>query len=198
MLESSRVDAQMMALVARVQAGDTAAFADLVERCYRRIHRWALGWTGDPDDAEDVTQEVLVRLHHHLSRYRGQARFTTWLYQITRNAAIDHERRRQRRVRAAQRHLLLEESARAATPGPDAGIERAELLVAVRAAFKDLPPRQREVFDLVDLQGYAAVEAAEMLDMKPVTARAHLFRARRSVRRAVLERHPYLTEEHDR
>lgn len=114
----------MMALVERARAGDEAAFARLVARCYDRVYRWALGRTGDPDEADDVTQDVLVRMHRHLGGYRGRAQFTTWLYQITRNAAIDRARRRERRMRTDEHHIALAEPRVA--PAPDADLERAE------------------------------------------------------------------------
>jgi RNA polymerase sigma-70 factor (ECF subfamily) len=174
-------------LIARAQRGDSDAFRELVDRWYARIYRWALGHTGDPDDADDVTQQVLVRLHLRLGRFRGAARFSTWLYQVTRNAARDAHRRRTRRLRAIDRMQRLAD-APAPTPPTDPAVEveRRETVAAARAALMRLPERQREVFDLVELQGYEAQEAASLLGVSAATARTHLFRARRAVRAAML------------
>ena len=172
-------------LIARAQRGDPAAFRELVDRWYARIYRWAVGHVGDFDDADDVTQQVLVRLHLGLGRFRGGARFSTWLYQVTRNAALDIHRRQARRARAMERMQRLAD-APAEAAGPVADVEQREMLDAARAALARLPGRQREVFDLVELQGYEAHEAAGLLGVSAATARTHLFRARRAVRAAML------------
>jgi RNA polymerase sigma-70 factor (ECF subfamily) len=174
-------------LIARAQRGDSAAFRELVERWYARIHRWALGHVGDPDEADDVTQQVLVRLHLRLGRFRGAARFSTWLYQVTRNAARDAHRHRARQRGALERmQRLADAPAPPAAPDPAVQTERREALDAARAALARLPERQREVFDLVELQGYEAHEVANLLGLSAATARTHLFRARRAVRAAML------------
>jgi RNA polymerase sigma-70 factor (ECF subfamily) len=174
-------------LITRAQRGDPAAFRDLVDRWHPRIYRWAIGHIGDPDDADDVTQQVLVRLHLRLGRFRGTARFSTWLYQVTRNAARDAHRRHARRVRALERMQRLADVPAPALPAdPAADVERQETLDAARAALARLPDRQREVFDLVELQGYGAHEAASLVGVSAATARTHLFRARRAVRAAML------------
>lgn len=172
-------------LVARARTGEEEAFTALVERWHARIHRWAFAWVADADEADDVTQQALVRLHLGLAGFRERSAFSTWAYRITRNAARDVLRSRRRRVRALDRWRRM-----AATddPAPDAGdeLDRRETLAAARSALARLPQRQREVFDLVDLQGHAPHEAAAVLGLSDGTVRAHLFRARRAVRAAML------------
>ncbi len=113
---------------------------------------------------------------------------------MTRSAAADLQRKRRRRERLALK--LKQGSAAAATdPRDDEGLtdeRRASDLV--KAFLEELSDRQREVFDLVDLQGYSTVEAGAMLKIEPVTVRSHLFRARRAIRRRILESHPELVE----
>lgn len=182
------------ALAGAARAGDRGAREELLYRTHAHAFRWALVHTGDPDDADDVAQEVLVTVHRRLDAFRGQARFTTWLYRVTQNAAAGFHRRRVSRWRTARL---------AASEGDDRGRERdpaervadAGLAELVREFFRDLPMRQRATFDLVDLQGYTPLEAAEMLGMKPATARAHLFKARRTIRARILELDPALAEE---
>jgi RNA polymerase sigma-70 factor (ECF subfamily) len=174
----------------RAQAGDDEAFTRLVETWHPRVFRWACGMLDDPDDADDVAQRVLMRLYTHLSRFRGGARFSTWLYQITRNAARDAMRRRGRRLRALERLHVLDHDAvpePAAEPGDPA-------VVAARAALARLPERQRAVFDLVELQGYAPQEAAALIGIAPATVRVHLLRARRTLRQIVLTSAPPASE----
>lgn len=200
------------------QAGDEEAFAALVRRVHARVFRWALGRTGDPDDADDVTQSVLIRLHRHLGGYRASGSFDAWLYRITANAAASHAARlkRRRRSRRALSPAVGEGTtgtgAMAGSANPAAGASTAASVAdaqatravsrifagrvseLVRTYFRELPARQREVFDLVDLQGHSPAEVAEMLGLKQVTVRANLFKARRTMRRTILARHPEIEE----
>jgi RNA polymerase sigma-70 factor (ECF subfamily) len=189
--EARSADDALDLLARRAQAGEPEAFRDLLRRCYDRIYRWALVRSGDPDDADEVTQEVLVRLHERLDRYAGRSRFTTWLYQVTHNSARGFVRSRSRRARAHQRAAReMEERARdQAVPQPVGEIES-----LVRALLEELPLRQRTVFDLVDLQDHSAAEVSEMLNLEPATVRVHLLRARRALRQRILERHADLVE----
>lgn len=197
MSEPTRTEEGTIALVRGAQAGDVAAFEGLVRRYYGQIHRWALGRTGDRDDADDVTQEVLVRLHRHIGGFDGRSRFSTWLYQVTRTAASDLQRRRRRRARLTL--ALGQRSAPAAYDPRDASGTPDERRAAelVRAFAMDLSDRQREIFDLVDLQGHEPAEVSEMLGMERVTVRSHLFRARQAIRRKILESAPELVEGYD-
>lgn len=172
-------------LIRRAQAGDEAAFTALVEAWHPRVLRWAAGMLDDPDDADDVAQLVLVRLYAGLHRFRGTARFSTWLYQITRNAARDAMRRRGRRRRAMDRLRTFDPAVPATESAADA-VDRDDLTQRARAVLATLPERQRTVLDLVDLQGVTPQEAAALLGVAPATARVHLLRARRALRAALL------------
>ena len=186
MTEIQQLDDSLANLIPRARRGDAGAFDELIRRCYQQIYRWALTHTGDRDEADDVTQEVLVRLHRSLRSYRGGSRFTTWLYRVTRNASMDLLRRG-----ARHKHLDLEDAeAEASEHDDDEQVDGLRTATAVRRVFDTLPAGQRQVFDLADLQGYAPKEIGEMLGMKPVTVRAHLCKARRAIRRRMLERHP--------
>jgi len=192
--EPTRIDESVSALVRGAQAGDEAAFERLVRRHYGQIHRWALARTGDRDEADDVTQEVLVRLHRHLASFDGRSQFTTWLYQVTRSAAADLHRKSARRERLVVR---LKREPAPAPHDPRAEHEAADERRAtslVRTFLEELSERQREIFDLCDLQGFGPAEVSAMLGMEPVTVRSHLFRARKAIRRKILESHPELVE----
>lgn len=200
-------DDRLHDLVRSARAGDASAFRRLVEACLPRIHRWALARTADPDAADEVVQRVLIRLHRYLDGWDGRGRFESWLYRVTANAAA-----------SLREETAGEAEARGADPSawgrrggalpwrgtagrevdPLARLWAADVAELVRAYFRELPPRQREVFDLADLQGYAPREIAEMLKMNPSTVRANLFKARRAIRRRVLGRHPELAEGYGR
>ena len=194
MSETRQLEAAAADLVHRAQAGDTAARDELLRRCHGTVFRWALALTTDADDAEDVAQEVLVRLHRFLERFSGRSRFTTWLYQVTRHAALGWRRRLSSRLRVAREVAV---DAPLTTGGGEDPVERlhgAQIAAVVMALFRELPTRQQEVFNLDDIEGVALVEIAARLEMQPGTVRAHLFRARRTLRARILAGHPELAE----
>jgi RNA polymerase sigma-70 factor (ECF subfamily) len=189
----SRVDRSAHALdvqlVSLASAGDDFAFATLVTRYQPAVFRWALVFAQDPDEAEDLVQEVFVRAHRNFSRYRSDAPLGAWLYAITRSAANQSRRSRKRRKR-----LSLSPSAMpyrdVYTTDPGGRVDRERAAALIRELFPALPSRQREIFDLVDLQGLSPAEAAERTGMKPVTVRANLFKARAAIRAKFLATHP--------
>jgi len=175
-------------LVDRARLGDELAFRHLVERHRDRVFRQALVQTGDVDDAEDVTQEVLVRLHLGLPGFRGDAKCETWLFALTRNAVVELRRKRKRPRRLLARMREFGATGDGVTEDPTRRLEARWIGEELRALLEDLSERQRVVLDLVDLQGYPAGEVAEMLGMRPVTVRTHLMRARRVLRERFLAR----------
>jgi RNA polymerase sigma-70 factor (ECF subfamily) len=185
-------------LVRRAQDGDPRAFEELARAAYGRIHRWALVRTGDRDDAEDVAQAVLIQVFRKLNTYAGQSAFFSWLYRVTGNVAGELERRRSVESRGRRRFLMLVSGVRTPESSIVADIEKREMRDLVRAFFEELPPRQREIFDLVDLQGFTPAEVADMLNMNPNTVRANLLKARRVLRRRMLARDPSYAEEFGR
>jgi RNA polymerase sigma-70 factor, ECF subfamily len=177
-------------LIAAARAGDERAFARLLGEVRPQIYRWSVVMTADSDEAEDITQQVSITLHRKLHLFEGRSAFTTWLYRIVRNTVIERRRsaRFQREVSLDDERPKLKISA--ATEDRLQQIHDAQSVELIRALFTMLPPRQRELLDLVDTQGFKIVEAAEMMDIEPETARVHLLRARRTLRAKMLEMHP--------
>lgn len=180
-----------MERVRRAAAGDEDAFRSLVREVYPTLRRWALARTGHPDDADEVVQRTLIRMHRGLGGFSGEGRLTTWLYRIVANAAADLERSHSAHGPSTGGPL---EGSADPWPDPVRAVHAGRMAAAVRDFFDALPPRQREVLELVDHEGLRPVDVAEMLDIEPVTVRANLFKARRAVRRAMLARYPELTE----
>ena len=146
--------------------------------------------TADSDDAEDITQQVAVKLHGKLRQFERRSSFSTWLYRIVRNTAVE-SRRRARFTREVPLDFdTVQQRLPAATEDRLQQIDDADAAALVRALFSVLPPRQRELIELVDTQGLNTVEAAEMMEIEPETARVHLLRARRTLRAKMLELHP--------
>lgn len=175
-------------VVRRARDGDSVSFAQLVELYQPSVFRWALGLVRSRDDAEEVTQDVFVIAWRKLSTFRGDGSLDAWLYRITRRLALRARRRRGRRLLGLLPQQRSSPSVYITDPG--GRVDQARLLALVDSAAKALPPRQRELFELCDLQGLAPQEAAELIGMKPVTARASLFKARVALRRAILRTHP--------
>ena len=179
---------EFLDLAERAGQGERGAVERLAGALRPLVCRWALVMTGDPDDAEDVAQLVLMKTLNSVASFDGRSRVTSWVYRITRNASLDHQRAKRQEQRLAEKAESLT-AARAPQPeDPLDGIEMERTLRLIRILLRGLPMMQREVFDLVDLQGLRPVEAARLLEMNPSTLRVHLLRARRRMRREMLGR----------
>ncbi|MGO4839425.1 RNA polymerase sigma factor, partial [Rhizobiaceae sp. 2RAB30] len=138
--EGSVSDADLIGLA---REGDRQAFGELVERHYDFIHRVAWRWCGSRTDAEDITQEVCVRLGKAIRAFKGESAFTTWLYAMTLNAARDLRRKATREVLKAEAfgvHALISGEI---APEPDGAAER------LWAVVRQLPDKQRDAVLLV-------------------------------------------------
>ena len=182
---------ELRSLIDDVRCGREAAFAQLIEQVQLRVRAWAVRFTDDSDAADDIAQEVLIGLQRSVQHYQGHSRFTTWLYSVTRNTAREHRRSDQRRstLRAEQGEPDT------VAAGMDDAHDARTVADLVLVYFDALPPKQRQVFELVDLRGMEPTDVARQLGMRPVTVRAHLFKARRSIRARMLQLHePLMTE----
>jgi RNA polymerase sigma-70 factor (ECF subfamily) len=183
-------------LIRRAQEGEEDALRSLLTEIHPAVRQWALAHTGDPEEAADLSQEVLILLVRKIGSYRGEARFLTWLFAVTRNQALE-EIRRQGRQRLKMNRFATEIRARPASPpAPERAVDKEKLETLISAFMGELPPRQREVFQLADLQGLSSPEIGEILKMEAGSVRAALFKARRTLRRRILEHHPEFVEEY--
>lgn len=173
-------------LVARTREGDERAFATLVGTYQPVVFRWAIALSGDEDDAQDICQEVFVRVHRKLWSFRGDGAFEGWLYRITRRVAA--------RARPNSLPQTASTSQEVYVTDPGARVDRERAVELIRLIAATLPMRQREVFMLCDIEGRAPAEAAAILGMKDVSVRASLFKARAAIRRTVLATHPFYTD----
>jgi RNA polymerase sigma-70 factor, ECF subfamily len=192
----SEDDDHLATLAVGAAGGDASAFAVLASSVRARVVAWAGAITGNRDDAEDVAQLVLLRLRDHVHRFEGRSRFTSWLFQVTRNVTLSsmQRERRQQALLAAQDPGIVGPAAAGAGESADPhGIE-----MLVQACFTDLTDRQREVFEWIDLRGVSAPEVARRLGIAPATVRVLLMKARRTIRLRLLEQHADLLEEYDR
>lgn len=165
-------------LVAAVLAGDVSAFDTLVQRWNRKIQGAAFRVLGSDDEARDVSQEAFLKAFRGLGGFKREARFSSWLYQITLNLCRDKLRRR--KGRAA---LSLEDLADAGEPalreGPAAleALETRDVARAVAAAIETLSEEQREVVVLKEYEGLTFPEIAGVLGVPLSTVKTRLYRA---------------------
>lgn len=178
-------EGELARLIQDAGAGDAEAHGELAERYRGQVTGWAARVLDDADEAEDVAQGVLGALARKLTRFRGESRFTTWLFQVTRNAALDRKRTEARR--RAIREGAGPELVRHAGAVEDAGA--VDLVALLRSYDTELTPREREVFRCIDLEGLDTTTAARRLGIQGSTVRVLLARARATLRRKMLERH---------
>jgi RNA polymerase sigma-70 factor, ECF subfamily len=187
-------DAQLAALlVRRCIAGDAAAWEELVQRYHRRIYNICYRFAGSPDDAEDLTQDVFIKMYRTLSSYdleRGA--FLTWVTTITRNLLVDHFRKtKQERVTdsldaAPSEHedaLPLSDRLADAGPTPDSQAQSQQVGEAVHHALQKLSPDLREAVILRDLQDLDYKEIATVLKVPEGTVKSRINRGRAELAR---------------
>ena len=179
-------DREILDLAERARKGERGALDRLAGALRPLVCRWALVLTGDSDDAEDVAQVVLMKTLRSIGSFDGRARVTSWLYRITRNASLDHRRAKRQEQRLAEKAEWLTDPPAPRLEDPLDAIELKRTMRLIRTLLKELPTAQREVFDLVVLQGLTHAEAARLLRMNPNTLRVYLLRARRRMREEML------------
>ena len=164
-------------LVRLAREGDSCALERLFERHYRTAYRVAYRWCGNRQDAEDAAQEACVKVVRGLRGFRGGSSFTTWLYRIVVNTAMDTHRRTSARARCAEeagRPGATEATVAAADP-PDGTAERAWKAVGT------LPEKQRTALLLVFGEGLSHREAAAVMGCPEVTVSWRIHQARRKL-----------------
>jgi RNA polymerase sigma-70 factor (ECF subfamily) len=166
-------DAQLVPLAAR---GDRAAFQTLVERHRGLVYRVAYQYAGNHQDAEDIAQDVFLKVYRSLDRFRQDAQFTSWLYRIAMNTCVDSSRRRNPAdPNGDSDDLLL--SVTSGEPDPESRAWAGEIGEAVQAAVDRLPPRQRLIFVMRHLEELKLSEIASALGLAEGTVKRQLHAA---------------------
>jgi RNA polymerase sigma-70 factor (ECF subfamily) len=186
-------------LMLRYQQGDRAAFAQLVRRHQTALFNFALRQVRAPQVAEDVVQETFVRVVQNAVDFKHEARFTTWIYTITRNLCID-----QLRKRALRKHPSLDESRGEEGDGPSLGEQTAdprasvereatgtELKERIARAVDTLPDEQREVFLMREIANLPFKEIAEITGVPENTVKSRMRYALERLQEALAEYEDY-------
>jgi len=175
-------------LVHRCRAGDQSAWRELVGRHTRRVFAIAYRYLGRVEDAEDLTQEVFVKVYQGLDRYRERdGAFPAWLGTVARNHAIDRYRQRREELLRARDEPFLEQLPSRAD-GPYQALERSERVRLVHRGLQALPANIREPLVMCDLQGLAYEDIAEALGVPLGTVKSRINRGRVELAKRLLGR----------
>jgi RNA polymerase sigma-70 factor (ECF subfamily) len=177
-------DAAEADLLRRAQGGDEAAFGELVKAHYEVVFRRVAGIVRNEHDARDVCQEIWVTVWNNLKDYRGDAKFSTWLYAVATRRAIDQQRKQKRWFVRFLPFLSNEDTGEtiepaSTAPGPGEQLEVRERDARFERAIAALPEKHRAVLTMREVDGLSYEEIAQTLNCKPGTVMSRLFNARR-------------------
>ena len=179
-------------IVRRVLEGDVNAFEDLVTEHEKGVYAIAQRMTGNAEDAADMTQETFIKAYNSLSSFRGDSKFSVWLYRIATNVCLDFLRSRSRKPTVS---LSVEDDDGEETQmdiadesqSPEQLLERGLTRDAVRRGLKSLSPEYRQILLLREIQGLSYEEIAEALALEVGTVKSRIFRARKRLCAFLLE-----------
>jgi RNA polymerase sigma-70 factor (ECF subfamily) len=181
-------------LIRRAQTGEPRAVRELFERHRGDVARIAFRVIGPSPDLEDVVQESFVQMFRSLASYRGDSKFSTWLYRVVTNVARMHVRHERSRPALTSEHMpVIDRMPSADGARPDAAAERNERVRALYAQLDALSDKKRIVLALHDLAGVSATEIADIVGAPVLTVRTRLFYARKDLY-AALANDPTLGE----
>ena len=178
-------------LVMRAISGREDGFEELVRRYQRPIAAYVYRMVGDYEAALDLTQEVFIKVYNSLARYRSEYKFSTWIYKIAHNAAVDHLRRHSTREQSlvsqsdGEQYDLPIESGRLS---PEQESEKRERRAEIEAVVRELPAAYRELIVLRHSHDLSYDEIAEVTNLPLGTVKNRLFRAREVMRQHFVQR----------
>jgi len=178
-------------LIAKAISGREDGFEELVRRYQRPITNYVFRMLNDYDASLDVTQEVFIKVYNSLERYSSEYKFSTWLYRIAHNAAIDYIRRRspnEQSIETENKDGAYQLQIESPNPTPEQERERSEWRTEIEAVVKCLPSVYRELILLRHAQDLSYDEIAEITNLPLGTVKNRLFRAREMMREIFIER----------
>ena len=185
-------------LVDRCRQGDRESFAQLMRLHERQIFNFTYRMLGDEEEAEDLTQDIFVAAFKGIRKFRGEAKFSTWLYRIalnqTRNRikylsrrdffAKQNRRAQHREESPWENPELLPDSA----PTPEQWTLTKSMAAQVQECLNQIPPQARQILVLRDVQGFSYEELSEMLSLNPGTVKSRLHRARSALQQRLADK----------
>jgi len=175
------------ALIEQCLGGDQAAWEQIVRLHWRKVFNVAYKFVGSHEQAEDLTQEIFLKIFRSLDTFDRRANFQTWLVSVSRNLCIDHYRSVRKERQTIDRDVAAEDlSPAASTTSPLAALENQDLASLLRRALQTLPPSLRAAVLLRDLQELSYLEIAERLNLPEGTVKSRINRGRRELARQIL------------
>lgn len=171
-------------IIEKVLGGDANAFEELVLKYEKTVYNLALRMVGDRDDAFDMTQEAFIKAYGSLSSFRGDSKFSVWIYRITTNVCLDFLRSKSRKQQVS---LTVsdddDEDAQLDIPDPKADPEQQLIkkisMQSVEEGLKTLPDKQRQILVMRELGGMSYAEIGAALSLEEGTVKSRIFRARK-------------------
>jgi len=173
-------------LIERCLARENDAWSEIVARYRRRVFHIAYKFTSKHDQAEDLTQDIFVKLLRSLDKFHRDADFGTWLTSVARHYCIDHYRARKREREVLVEDLVAFDHAPAASGNPHRALEDRDTKTLLRRGLDQLPPKLREAVVLRDLQGLTYQEMASRLGLPEGTVKSRINRGREELARRLL------------
>ena len=175
-------------LIERLKKGDEAAFKEIVESSQGLVYNTAIGIVQNPEDAEDVAQEVFVQLYESIRSFKGESKLSTWLYRITVSKAMDHLRKKKRKKRFAYVQSLFGANDQLIYDPPDfvhpgVSLDNKEKAKELFKAIDQLPPKQKIAFTLNRIEGLNYQEISEIMKLTVASVESLLHRARKNLRK---------------
>lgn len=171
-------------IIEKVLGGDANAFEELVLRYEKTVYNLALRMVGDRDDAFDMTQEAFIKAYGSLSSFRGDSKFSVWIYRIATNVCLDFLRSKSRKQQVS---LTVsdddDEDAQLDIPDPSSAPEQQLIkkisMQSVEEGLKTLPDKQRQILVMRELGGMSYAEIGKALSLEEGTVKSRIFRARK-------------------
>jgi len=175
-------------LIERLKKGDQAAFKEIVESSQGLVYNTALGIVQNPEDAEDVAQEVFVQLYESIKSFKGESKLSTWLYRVTVSKAMDHLRKKKRKKRFAFVQSLFGANEELVHDPPDfvhpgVNLDNKEKAKELFKAIEQLPEKQKIAFTLNRIEGLSYQEISEIMKLTVASVESLLHRARKNLRK---------------
>ena len=176
--------------------GDIASFEKLVRKYEKFVCTTIFSVVRNYDDALDVSQEVFLKLYHNIGSFKGESSFSSWLYRIAKNSALDFLRKQKNTRQNVSlvtessdgEEVQLEIADTSEKSSPESRILKKEQKEILYAALDDLSDEHREIIILRDIEGYAYEQITEILKLEHGTVKSRLFRARENLRKILLEK----------
>lgn len=176
-------------LVERMCEGDQEAFRELVEHFKKKVYYLAYDIIHDQHEAEDISQEVFIKVYRFIHKFRKDAKLSSWIYQITVNTAIDAGRKKSKRPQVHMEDSQMESLqgisswSNESTNNPENHTEINHLQSQIHLSLEKVSPKERSAFVMRYFNGYNIGEIAEALDVSSNTIKSFLFRAKKKIRK---------------